>query len=277
MLFGLLYLRRMIDIREKSAGENWQKIRENFYKSLTSPFDGMWDELVHHRAQLWGIYDEDQIAGYCAKDSKGHLINFFLEDNYGHLKTALFKRVLYKLEPSNAIVSTNNPDFLVLSLDSSKKMAVHAYLFENSNDVDLSVPEDFLDLNLVPATMQDFRHLIDFCSKNIEADPLWLESYIKRLIDRNEIHLLKNNGKIIGSCEIRKSLTQPAIADLGVIVDKAFRLKGIGSWLMAQAKKMGLSEGNTPICSCEHANIGSKKMIENAGFVSTNMVLKISF
>lgn len=277
MLFGLLYIRRMIQIRQKSPGENWQEIRESFYQSLTSPFDGMWDELVHDHSQLWGIYEEDQIIGYCSKDATGNLTNFFLLENYNHLKTELFKQVLYMLETGKAIVSTNNPDFLVLSLDNSKKMAVHAFLFENSNDVDLAVPEEIKGLNLTPATIQDFQNLMEFCSENTEGDPRWMEAYLNRLIDRQEIHLLKKDGKIIGSCEVRKSLTQPAIADLGVIVDANFRDKGIGSWLMASAKKICLTQGNMPICSCENGNIASRKMIENAGFSPSNMVLKITF
>lgn len=277
MLFGLLYIRRMIQIRQKNPGENWQNIRESFYQSLTSPFDGMWDELVHDHSQLWGIYEADQVIGYCSKDAAGNLTNFFLLENYSHLKKELFKQVLYKLETGKAIVSTNNPDFLVLSLDSSKKMAVHAYLFENSNDVDLPVPEEIKGLNLMPATIQDFQNLMEFCIKNTEGDSRWMETYLNRLIDRKEIHLFQKVGKIIGTCEVRKSITQPAIVDLGVIVEAGFRKKGIGTWLMAKAKKMCLSQGNTPICSCENGNIASRKMIENAGFSPSNMVLKITF
>jgi len=267
----------MIEIREKSTSENWQNIRNSFYDSLSSPLDGMWDELIHDHAQLWGIYDDNQIVGYSSKDGEGSLINFFLTEKYSPLKTELFKRVLYMLETPQAIVSTNNPDFLIASLDISKKMAVHSYLFENEKEVDLSKPVDIEGLDLTPALDIDIPSLINFCTKNVESDPNWLEGYLKRLVDRNEIYLLKKDDRIICTCEIRKSLTQPSIADLGTIVDSAFRKKGIGSWLFAKAKEMSLAKGNKPICSCEQANIGSKRMIENAGFVSKNMILKISF
>ena len=156
-------------------------------------------------------------------------------------------------------------------------MAVHSYLFENEKEVDLAKPTDIEGLDLEPAMDLDIPALINFCNNNVESDPNWLEAYLKRLVDRKEIYHLKKDGNIISTCEIRKSLTQPSIADIGTIVDSAFRKKGIGSWLFAKAKKMSLAQGNNPICSCEQVNIGSKRMIENAGFVSKNMILKISF
>jgi predicted acetyltransferase len=267
----------MIQIREKSDSENWKNIRGSFYKSLTSPFDGMWDELIHDHSQLWGMYDEGQIVGYCSKDNEGNLTNFFLIEKYSHLKFELFKRVLYLLEARHAIVSTNNPDFLVVSLEKSKKMAVHSYLFENSKKVELSKPKEIEALYLEMAQEQDLENLTAFCQKNSGGDPNWLKGYLNRLIDRKELRLLKKENKIIGYSETRQSTTQNSIADLGVIVDVSFHKKGIGSWLMAQAKEISLAQGNVPICSCEHSNIGSRKMIENAGFVSKNMILKITF
>ena len=268
----------MIQIREKKDGENWGELRKSFYNSLTSPFDGMWDELVHDHGQLWGFYDDDELIGYCSKDDQGQLINFFLLEDFSDQKVELFQRVLFLLEIRYAIVSTNNPDFLVVSLEKSKKMKVHSYLFETTKETDGS--EEFPILNefeFEPANNDDFDDLVNFCDENIEANAGWLKSYLKRLIDRNEIHLLKNNKKIIASCEIRKSDTQQGITDLGVIVDASHRKKGIGSALMATGKKMSLDQNFTPICSCEQPNIGSKKMIENAGFTSTNMILKITF
>ncbi len=267
----------MIQIREKSEAENWEPIRNSFYKSLTSPFDGMWDELAHDHSQLWGFYDNDQIVGYCCKDIKGNLINFFVQDNYSAYKTDLFKRVLYLLEIRQAIVSTNNPGFLVVSLDKSKKMSVHAFLFESDKEMNLPKPRKIENLGLEPAKMSDIEDLIKFCTNNTDADVDGFENYLNRLVDRQEIHLIKKDNKIIASCEIRESTSQPNLVDLGVIVENNYRKNGIGSWLIYRAKAMSIAQGKVPICSCEHENIASKKMIENAGFISTNMILKIAF
>ncbi len=194
----------MIQIREMSANENWQNIRNSFYQSLTSPFDGMWDEMVHDYSKLWGFYDDSQLVGYASKDASGNLINFFLIEKYGALKPDLFKRTLYLLETNQALVSTNNPDFLILSLDKSKKMAVHSYLFENKNEVDLPSPEAIKGQDVLLASKTDIQSLITFCSNNVEADPDWLATYIKRLVNRQEIHLLKKDDQIIGTCEVPK-------------------------------------------------------------------------
>ena len=267
----------MIEIREKLPEENWQSIRREFYQSLTMPFDGMWDEIIHERAQLWGFYDEDEIVGYCSVDEDKTLLNFYLNEAYHDRQKRGFDRVLFKLEVSQALVSTSNPDFLIMSLEKSRKMAVHTHLFEDHLVVTPNIPAYLASISFQNKQMDDIPKLVDFCSKNNIGNPDWLNSYIERLVARKEIYALCEQDEIIGTYEIRKSLTQPAIADLGVIVDEKYRGKGIGSYLMSKAKEAAYLQGLTPICSCEQKNIASKKMIENAGFLSKNMMLKITF
>ncbi len=273
----LLYIRGMIRIREKETKEDWHLIKENFYKSLHGPFDGTWDELAHEHAQLWGFYVDDQLIGYCSKYEQDTLINFFVDKNHSHLKNELFVRALYVLETAQAIVCTNNTGFLTLSLEKSRNMKVHAYLFEHVHDIRLPQPAAINGSQPVLVSMQELNTLLDFCVANTQSQFDRMENYLKRLIERQEIFLLKKEGKIIASCEIRDSRSQPGISDIGVIVDKDHRQKGIGSWLMAFAKQLSATRGNTPICSCLQSNTASRKMIENAGFSPTNMMLNISF
>ena len=65
--------------------------------------------------------------------------------------------------------------------------------------------------------------------------------------------------------------------DLGMIVAKEQRRKGLGSYILTLTKAYCYERKLLPICSCEATNIGSKKAIEKAGFVSRHRVLKCEF
>ena len=66
-------------------------------------------------------------------------------------------------------------------------------------------------------------------------------------------------------------------ADVGMIVSKKYRRKGVGTYLLALLKQKAGQQGLKPICSCEAGNIGSRKAVENAGFIARNRVVQLSF
>ena len=94
---------------------------------------------------------------------------------------------------------------------------------------------------------------------------------------KGEIFSLEDGDEIIGTCEVRKSITAPEFADIGMVVSPAYRRKGYGTYLLNRAKTIALEWGKTPICSCEKDNIGSVKSIHNCGFVSKYQLLSIDF
>jgi len=111
----------------------------------------------------------------------------------------------------------------------------------------------------------------------MEAPKEWLVGYIGGLIEKGEIFSLKDGNEIIGTCEVRKSITAPKYADIGMVVSPDYRRKGYGTYLLNKAKTLALEWGRTPICSCEKNNVGSIKSINNCGFVSMYQLLSIVF
>jgi len=68
---------------------------------------------------------------------------------------------------------------------------------------------------------------------------------------------------------------QPPYADLGMVVARAFRGRGLGNAMLARLKEHCYDAGWQPICSCAAANSASKKAIEKAGFISEHRMLEI--
>ena len=101
--------------------------------------------------------------------------------------------------------------------------------------------------------------MITFYHKTIDAPLDWLEGYLGDLLRKGEVFYWEEKGEIIGACEVRKSVTHPEIADIGMLVSPSHRKQGYGSFLLHQAKTKALEWGKKPICSCEKDNIGSLK------------------
>ncbi len=92
-------------------------------------------------------------------------------------------------------------------------------------------------------------------------------------MDEHHIFVLREEGKLIATSECRISKTQKPYADLGMIVAEEHRRKGVGSLYLALTKAFCCERDISPICSCEADNIGSKKAITRAGFVSRHRIV----
>ena len=67
---------------------------------------------------------------------------------------------------------------------------------------------------------------------------------------------------------------QTNYADLGVVVDKSMRGKGIATLILRQLIAVSNSKELMPICSTDKTNIGARKAIERAGFFSSNRIIQ---
>ena len=104
-----------------------------------------------------------------------------------------------------------------------------------------------------------------------------MQTYLGDLLAKGEVYALKNGDEYIGACEVRSSLTNEHVADVGMVVSPDHRRKGLGTYLLGQAKRIAKEGDKLAICSCEVDNIGSKKSIEKNGFISVHQMLLLDF
>jgi predicted acetyltransferase len=105
----------------------------------------------------------------------------------------------------------------------------------------------------------------------------WLQGYLGGLVEKGEVFFLEQGDNIVGTCEVRKSTSAPAFADIGMAVSPDFRRQGYGTYMLNKAKAIAVEWGRHPICSCEKENVGSFKSISNCGFASKFQLLSITF
>lgn len=253
-------------------------VRQQCYQSLYAPLDGMWDTLIH-KAVIKGIFSEQQCIGYFCHDHAFTLINFFVLRPWLNQKADIFKQLLKEEAFPQAYVSTNHPVFLNACMEFSKRVSVYYYLFEDMPEEahHPTLPTAFEGADFVQAENHELQKLVDFCQQITSTDRAWLNQYIQEWLDKEGVFYLKMKKQILGICEIRKSDTQGEYADLGAIVSSQHRTRGLGTYLMLKGKQICKERGLKAICSCRYDNVGSRKMIEHAGFANTNLILKVSF
>lgn len=82
---------------------------------------------------------------------------------------------------------------------------------------------------------------------------------------------------LVASGECIPSQGQPPYADLGMVADRAYRRRGVGSSMLVHLKRHCYAVGWKPICGCAVDNIASKKAIEKAGFVAEHRMVNVTF
>jgi GNAT superfamily N-acetyltransferase len=251
---------------ERDSEFNW--VQNEWYKTLTRPEDGMWHSF-REIAQPWGIWEDDCLIGYGIVNSEFCLIQFFVLPDYLMDGTFIFKKFIKKAKVSSILVGTNNPVFLSISSPFFKSPDIHTYLFDFYKEVN----PPLLPGKFQKARISDLDALIIFCQESTGGPESWLRTYLEGLIQREEINFFEQDGRIVGTSEVRNNPAFPNYADLGMIVHPDFRQKGYGTFLLSHGKAEADKKGLKSICSCDAKNKASFQTIYKSGFVSIHSLL----
>lgn len=251
---------------------NLSPLREEWRKSLTAPQDDMWEAFTDF-AVHWEIKEENQLIGYACVNDENCLLQFYVTPQWMDNAVSIFQLFIHQQKINKAIIGTNNPIFLSVAMHFQKSVAVDTYLFTDFLKVDTGQNEG----TLRSAEVNDLEVLVDFCHVSMGGPKEWLTGYVGNLIRRGEFFVFEDRGEILGTCEVRKSDSNPKVAGVGMVVSQAHRRKGIGRFLLSKAKEISIQWNRQPICSCEKDNIGSLKSIHSNGFRNTHQMLLMEF
>lgn len=165
--------------------------------------------------------------------------------------------------------------YFSLCLDLQKNISLHSYLFRDHKHIEL--PSSMSNSIFKKADKQELDDIVLFYKKNTEGAGEWIEGFLHKRLNREELFVLYDQQTLIATGEYIPSQKQQPYADLGMVVDQAYRGRGLGSFMLTQLKRYCYETGYKPICSCEANNYASKKAIEKAGFISEQRIVKIQF
>jgi len=246
-------------------------LRKKLYARLKAPIDAMWELLYINSSQDYLITNKDEVLGYCCIDAEGCLTQIYLEDSHLSKMTPVIKQLISSTLIKSASLSSNEPIGFNTCLSLSKSIKINTYCFEHLNSpIHINNP-----LPIAQGTLEDIPSVKAFYKAQIGMNDTF--GYTENLISRREVGLVKEFDNIVATTECRMSDSQPEIADLGIIVSKEQRGKGLATTIMQMQVNRVLDAGRRPICSTTADNISSKKVIEKSGFYCATIIFDIKF
>ena len=250
-------------------------MRDDYLRALVAPMDGMWESAVIAHAAFWEIRVREQHAGYFCIGADNVLLRFHLEEVYLDRAQEIFRWIVSTFGAQHAIVSTIEPLYFALCLDVQSSLTPHSYLFRDHRRVELS---SGLSKSIFrQAEVSELASVMRFYQAHTEGSGAWIEAFLDARLTREELFILYDQQTLVAAGECIPSQKQAPYADLGMVVARSYRGRGLGSFMLTQLKNRCYEAGWKPICSCEVANRASKRAIEKAGFVSEQRMVKVAF
>ena len=267
---------KMMQTRKVDSIEQLGELKAQYMDQTIGPLDGMWLCGFVPMATHFGFYDDDQLVGFCCLNEEGYLLQFFLCTEYQARSTEVFATLLENNDSAvgqvkGAFVSTAEPQFLSLCLDSFSAFKVNALMYRR--DQSSSVASQAIELKLVD--MEQLTETVRFVKSSVDVREQWLSGYLTNLINRQELFGYWQDGGLVATGESRGyDEYQLDYADLGVIVAERERGKGLATRVLRQLVAITEGKDLTPICSTEKTNIGAQKAIGRAGFFAANRIIQ---
>ena len=250
-----------------------QRINNDYTHTLVAPMDGMWENAIIPHATFWEIQDHGQHVGFFCLDSDNYLLRFHLQENYQQRAQEIFAWIISAYKIQRAIASTIEPFYFSLCLDFQKSMSLHTYLFRDHKRVELSSKLE--ESIFRKAEKRDWDDIMLFYQANTERPGDWIEGFFHKRLDREELFICYDQQMLVAAGECIPGQQQQPYADLGMVVARSYRGKGLGSFMLSQLKIYCYKMSWMPICSCEAHNSVSKKAIEKAGFISEQRMMNV--
>ena len=255
---------------ERAAQAEFSRHTPLYLAQLVAPMDDMWRSLAA-QADPIALFVDGDLAGSCALNAEGQLLQFFVLARFHHLSEPLLRFAFDRLGAEEMMVPTLDPNYLCTSMDIAARVEVHSMLYAPNHGSEALGP-----VSLRLAAAQDHGRCVDFEERELGVERAFLEGYVGARIERSELFLLEENARIQAVGELRRDPLQAGISQLGIIVQGDRRGQGIGSRVLYSLAHRSRGEGLIPVCSTEVHNQAARRAIERAGFHSNHRLLRVT-
>jgi RimJ/RimL family protein N-acetyltransferase len=250
-----------------------REVRIAYLRTLVGPLDGMWETTVIDSAAFWGIFLRDRRVGHFCLGTDRRMLRYDLIDAARMSSDAVLREIIATFAIQHAVACTLEPFYFSSCLDLQTEAVVQCYLFRDATD-GRSVP-DLGGLIFRKVSEDETTRLVAFYQSHIEGDTGWVRRFVLERVKRGELFGLYDDQSLLATGECIPSRLQPPYADLGVLVARPSRGKGLGTCVLMALKEHCARVGLTPICSCSAGNHASKRAILKAGFVTEHRTVKM--
>jgi RimJ/RimL family protein N-acetyltransferase len=240
-----------------------------YYTRIGHTIDDFFRNAIVGKATGYAISLKDQVLGHCVITDDGELVQWWMDEEAMPMAQAWMRQMLFEEKIKSARVSTREPRFLSLCLEFQKSVAIESYLFE-SREINVTLNPPMEECVFEEASEEEMA----IC-QTISREPF--AGYYASLQENHGLFVVKTNGKIIGTGELRVDANFPGFANLGVVTHPKFRKMGLATYVIANLLAEGRDRGLRANAACDFTNVGSRKTLEKAGMMATHRMLKIRF
>jgi len=266
----------MVFQAEPVSADEVESLKRRYLDSVTAPLDGMWYDGFIPLSKHWGIQLNGVTIGYFCVNREKALLQFYMPDPLLSQAPAFLGGLVRMGTVQSAFAGTNEPDYLGLCMELQKSTEVHTLLYGDFAPVPPRLGA-CPDAVFRPARLDELQKIIVFITENTGNGGDWLKGYMDTLITREESFILEVGDEMLGLGECRVSDSQLPYADLGMIVSREHRNRGLATDMLSLMKSQCMSRQLTPICSTMKDNVAAQKAIERAGFVVKNRIFRLQF
>jgi RimJ/RimL family protein N-acetyltransferase len=238
-------------------------LRNDYLDGLSEHQEFFLEELVA-TGQAWCLPDRAYVV-LCGTQ----IVEFHVDRKTGNDASAIFEAARTVTGARSALCKSFDPQLLFPALARPARVTATGILFRSFSDQpSTSRP----DLNFRMAETADIDAVAAFNDDFFENS-----QEIERFVKSNTLHLLLQDGTIVGcGTQTRVNPGRPAI-DLGMLVAPAECGRGFGSHIIAHMKNQVLKRGLSPVCGCAARNVASHRALLKAGFHGNHRLLRIEF
>lgn len=262
----------MIKIYSVSSIDELQELREEYGKRL--PFaqdlnieENIWD------SKYYKIEYDSRTVGYAIIDTKQTLWEFYLEEKV-HMHSQDIFQYLIDMKYIEA-AECKTYDYLLMSLchDFQRASEGSAYLFRDYSEI--GYPDNrFADITIRLADMEDYDKL-EVLNQMDEDVEFFYD--LKKEINNQEVLVFLKENYLLGAGTFKKIWKDQSYRDIGMVVAKEHRKKGLGTFILIQLKEYCDRHDLASVCGCWYYNYASKRTLEKAGFITKHRVIHFTF
>lgn len=256
-------------LRKASSLGDLADLREAYLASCPEAQE-LYLEMKIRTAEAHALVTEAGEVGYVLVGRDGVLLEFFVQDAFVRHADAWLGAILRHLRIRTALCKSFDTTLLTCAMHHQVSVRVEGILCREW----VEVPKRELAPGISTrwAEPEDVA-LIIAVNEEVFDHPDEIRDYIR---DR-KLLLFETGTDLLGFGLHSRVIPDRPEFDIGMLVVPAHRGCGHGSAIIRHMADLCRERGCRPICGCDVANTGSRKCLENAGFIPRHRLLEFTF
>jgi len=227
-------------------------------------------ELLIRKAKIFVIKAYDKSIGYFLLGDEATLLEYYVDRENIDQVDAILSEIIKEFSVKTALCKSFDLTLLSCCVGIQKTVKTIGIHFREYRETPNYAYAKKITVRL--AITSDERHIIAINEEVFDHDEE-VEEYIRK----KQILVFEKEKEIIGFGIFARVIEGRPEFDIGMLVDKKYRRRGYGEFIIRYLADYCKQREWRPICGCAIENEGSRRCLEKAGYIGRYRLLKFEF